>query len=236
MSNSFFSFKQFTVHQDKCAMKVGIDGVLLGAWASVENCQNILDIGTGTGLIALMLAQRSTASIIGIDIEKDAAVQATENVKTSPWKERIRILEQSFQDFAETTNQQFDLIVSNPPYFNNSLKAPLENRSIARHTDSLSHKELIENALKIMQPNGRICLILPVNEGSNCMQFAESQGLFCSKKVNVFPKRNGELKRLLLELKVGMAETEVSELVIEESRHQYSPEFQELAKDYYLKL
>ena len=87
-----------------------------------------------------------------------------------------------------------------------------------------------------MQPNGRICLILPVNEGSNCMQFAESQGLFCSKKVNVFPKRNGELKRLLLELKVGMAETEVSELVIEESRHQYSPEFQELAKDYYLKL
>ena len=236
MSNSFFSFKQFTVHQDKCAMKVGIDGVLLGAWASVENCQNILDIGTGTGLIALMLTQRSEASIIGIDIEKDAAVQATENVKISPWKDRIRILEQSFQDFADTTNQQFDLIVSNPPYFNNSLKAPLENRSIARHTDSLSHKELIENALKIMQSQARICFILPLKEGLDCVQFAETKGLFCSKRVNVFPKRDGEVKRLLLEFRTTKCEPEVSDLVIEESRHIYSPEFVELCKDFYLKL
>ena len=236
MSNSYFSFKQFTVHQDKCAMKVGIDGVLLGAWTRVEDCQTILDVGTGTGLIALMLAQRSNAHITGIDIDSGAVLQAAENVKNSPWKERISILEQSFQGFTEADSQQFDLIVSNPPYFVNSLKAPSESRSAARHTDSLSHNELIENALKMLSPTGRICLILPLNEGIECIRIAESLGLFCSKRVNVYPKRDGEIKRLLLEFKTVKTECEVSELVIEEIRHQYSPEFCELAKDYYLKL
>ncbi|MEI6754151.1 MAG: tRNA1(Val) (adenine(37)-N6)-methyltransferase [Paludibacter sp.] len=236
MPNPYFSFKQFTVFQGRCAMKVGIDGVLLGAWTSVEGCKNILDVGTGTGLIALMLAQRTEALIIGIDIEKDAVDQAIENVKNSPWKEQINILEQSFQDYANTSNERFDLIISNPPYFVNSLKAPTENRSTARHTDSLSHRELIENAMKILSPIGRISLILPLNEGIECIRIAKSLRLFCSKRVNVYPKRNGEIKRLLLEFKTAQAETEVTPLIIEESRHQYSAEFTEIAKDYYLKL
>lgn len=217
-------------------MKVGIDGVILGAWTSIENCHNILDVGTGTGLITLMLAQRSNAIFTGIDIENGAVVQAKENVANSPWSNRINILGQSFQYFAEATNQQFDLIVSNPPYFVNSLKAPLESRSTARHTDSLTHAELIENALRILTPTGRICLILPVSEGVECIRFAERKGLFCSKRVNVYPKRYGEIRRLLLEFKREKSESEVSELVIEECRHQYSAEFINLAKDYYLKL
>ncbi|MEI6556225.1 MAG: methyltransferase [Paludibacter sp.] len=236
MPNSHFSFKQFSVNQDKCAMKVGIDGVLLGAWTQVEDAQNILDVGTGTGLISLMLAQRSNAIITGIDIESGAIDQAKENVANSPWSHRINILGQSFQDFTKTTNLLFDLIVSNPPYFINSLKAPLESRSTARHTDSLTHAELIENAMRILTPTGRICLILPVNEGVECIRFAESKGLFCSKRVNVYPKRDGEVKRLLLEFKMQKSETEISDLVVEESRHQYSAEFINLAKDYYLKL
>ena len=217
-------------------MKVGIDGVLLGAWTQVEDAQNILDVGTGTGLISLMLAQRSNAIITGIDIESGAIDQAKENVANSPWSHRINILGQSFQDFTKTTNLLFDLIVSNPPYFINSLKAPLESRSTARHTDSLTHAELIENASRILTPTGRICLILPVNEGVECIRFAESKGLFCSKRVNVYPKRDGEVKRLLLEFKMQKSETEISDLVVEESRHQYSAEFINLAKDYYLKL
>ena len=217
-------------------MKVGIDGVLLGAWTQVEDAQNILDVGTGTGLISLMLAQRSNAIITGIDIESGAIDQAKENVANSPWSHRINILGQSFQDFTKTTNLLFDLIVSNPPYFINSLKAPLESRSTARHTDSLTHAELIENAMRILTPTGRICLILPVNEGVECIRFAESKGLFCSKRVNVYPKRDGEVKRLLLEFKMQKSETEISDLVVEESRHQYSAEFINLAKDYYLKL
>lgn len=217
-------------------MKVGIDGVLLGAWTSVEGCKNILDVGTGTGLIALMLAQRTEALITGIDIEKDAVDQAIENVKNSLWEKQINIQEQSFQDYANTSNERFDVIVSNPPYFVNSLKAPTESRSTARHTDSLSHRELIENAMKILSPNGRICLILPLNEGIECIRIAKSLGLLCSKRVNVYPKRNGEIKRLLLEFKTAQTETEVTHLVIEEGRHQYSAEFTKFAKDYYQKL
>jgi tRNA1Val (adenine37-N6)-methyltransferase len=236
MPNPYFSFKQFTVYHDKCAMKVGIDGVLLGVWATIENEKKILDIGTGTGLIALMLAQRSESSILAIDIEENAVLQATENIKNSPWPNRVEVKQIALQDLAETTSDHFDLIVSNPPYFVNSLKTPVLNRTTARHTDTLTHEELIENAMKLMTPDGRICIILPVAEGLQCIEFAESKGLYCSKKVNVYPKPDIEAKRLLMEFSLLKTEMEVSELVIEIERHHYSPEFVRLAKDFYLKL
>ena len=237
MPNPYFSFKKFTIYQDKCAMKVGIDGVLLGVWASLENADNILDIGTGTGLIALMLAQRSNSIIDAIEIEPNAVIQATENANNSPWSNQIQVMQISLQAFAEIANKQYDLIVSNPPYFNNSLKAPSESRTAARHTDSLTHEELIENAIKLLKPEGRICLILPVNEGLRCVDFAKKNGLHCAKKVTVFPKPNAAAKRLLLEFSLIPVQKESSELVIEAvERHQYSPEFSLLAKDFYLKL
>jgi len=139
-------------------MKVGIDGVLLGIWTDVKNASRILDIGTGTGLIALILAQRNKNSTIeAVDIEADAVSQAVENVKNSPWAERIKVQQVSLQEFAGRKNDRFDLIVSNPPYFVNSTKTPLQNRTTARHTDSLTHEELIENAIRLLAPNGRIC-------------------------------------------------------------------------------
>ena len=237
MPNPYFSFKQFTVFHDQCAMKVGIDGVLLGAWTTIENARNILDIGTGTGLIALMLAQRSEAMIIGIDIDQSAVIQANENVQKSPWPERISILEKSLQEFALNSIESFDLIVSNPPYFVNSTKTPVENRTAARHTETLTHEELIENALKILNPAGRICIILPLIEGQKCIEFAEEKNLFCTKKTNVFPKPGVEAKRLLLEFSRINSNKVLENLTIEsETRHQYSAEFSELAKDYYLKL
>jgi len=217
-------------------MKVGIDGVLLGVWTAVENGKKILDIGTGTGLIALMLAQRSKSSVLAIDIEKNAVIQAIENVQQSPFLDRVEVKQISLQNFAETTDERFDLVVSNPPYFVNSLKAQVQNRTTARHTDTLTHEELIENAIKLMTPAGRICIILPVVEGLQCIEFAKSKGLYCSKKVNVYPKPDIEAKRLLMEFSLKKAEMEVSELVIEIERHHYSPEFTELAKDFYLKL
>ena len=237
MSNSYFSFKQFTVFQDKCAMKVGIDGVLLGVWTPVEDVKTILDVGTGTGLIALMLAQRSQAEITGIDIEPHAVQQATENVRNSPWSNRITIIENSFQDFSTCSNQHFDLIVSNPPYFVDSLKAPSDNRTAARHTDTLAHEELILSAKSLLTKTGRICIILPVNEGLRCMNFAEQNQLFCTKSVKIFPKPGAIAKRLLLEFSLVPEAKIESELIIESDiRHHYSPEFTELAKDFYLKL
>ena len=125
MSNPYFRFKQFTVFHDKCAMKVGADGVTLGAWADITNAKKMLDIGCGSGLIALMVAQRSNAEITAIDIDNQSVIQSTINVENSPWKERIIIRQISLQDFAECTSEKFDVIISNPPFFRNSLKNPL---------------------------------------------------------------------------------------------------------------
>jgi len=219
-------------------MKVGIDGVLLGIWTDVKNASRILDIGTGTGLIALILAQRNKNSTIeAVDIEADAVSQAVENVKNSPWAERIKVQQVSLQEFAGRKNDRFDLIVSNPPYFVNSTKTPLQNRTTARHTDSLTHEELIENAIRLLAPNGRICIILPIIEGLQCVAFAKSKGLCCSNMVKVFPKPMVEAKRLLLEFTLQSLEQKETELIIESDiRHQYSTEFTTLAKDFYLKL
>lgn len=236
MPNPYFSFKQFTVFHDKCAMKVGIDGVLLGTWANTENANSILDIGTGTALIALMLAQRSSAVIDAIDIDKDAIIQATENIQNSKWSNRIKPHLASLQQFSQSTQNKYDLIVSNPPYFVNSLKTPVQNRTTARHTDSLSHEELIVSSKPLLNENGRLCIILPVNEAIQCIDFAQSQGLYCSKKVIVFPKPDSEPKRLLVEFQTTESETKISELTIEIERHKYSIEFSTLAKDFYLKL
>ncbi|MDD5183719.1 MAG: methyltransferase [Paludibacter sp.] len=237
MSNTWFRFKQFTVFHHLCAMKVGIDGVLLGIWASVENPQSVLDIGTGTGLIALMIAQRSNAKIDAIDIDENAVLQAKENVSNSPWPDRIHVSETSLQNLAKNPVRLYDLIVSNPPFFINSTKTPTGNRTLARHTDSLSHEELIENATLLLKPTGRICIILPVNVGLHCIAFAVKKGLYCSKQCTVYPKPQASGKRLLLEFRKQQTEKEVSELVIETNeRYQYSPAFTELAKEFYLKL
>lgn len=237
MPNPYFSFKKFTVYHDKCAMKVGIDGVLLGAWAEVGDAFSILDVGTGTGLIALMLAQRSNAAVTGIDIDADAVLQASENIIQSPWQDRVDVQHASLQKFAADTSPCFDLIVSNPPYFVNSTKAPVHNRTLARHTDTLTHEELIENALGLLKPSGRICIILPVNEGMDCIRFAESLGMYCTKQVKVFPKSGVEAKRLLLEFSQIYSVQMVSELTIESVvRHQYTAEFTALAKEFYLRM
>jgi len=236
MGNPYFQFKQFTVYHDLCAMKVGIDGVLLGAWANAENAEKILDVGTGSGLIALMLAQRNGNALIdAIDIEKSAVRQAEINIQNSAWKERIKAQHISLQDFASTAQNKYDLIVSNPPFFVNSLKTPAKERTNARHADSLTHEELILLSKSLLAPNGKLCVIFPVKEGNLCRIFAEKSGLFCSRMVSVFPKPEAEVKRFLLEFRTEKTETETSTLTIETAvRHQYSAEFTELAKDFYL--
>ncbi|MBP6609750.1 MAG: methyltransferase [Paludibacter sp.] len=237
MRASSFSFKQFTVFHDKCAMKVGTDGVLLGAWADVSNVNSVLDIGTGSGLIALMLAQRCDATITAIDIESSAIVQANINALNSPWTERISNIEISLQQFVQNAKQQFDLIVSNPPFFKNALPNPDSKRTLARHAETHFHNELILSAKKLLNTNGRLCLILPVDEGNECLRFATEQALFCTKKVLVYPKPDSVAKRLLLEFSAVYSTQVVSELTIEsEIRHEYTQDFSNLVKDFYLKL
>lgn len=218
-------------------MKVGIDGVLLGAWADVNEAGRILDIGTGSGLIALMLAQRSCADITAIDIEENAIIQARENFESSPWNNRLTAQQIPLQEFVQYANPGFDLIVTNPPFFVNSLKAPENQRNTARHTDTLTHNELIDCTVKLLNKDGRLCLILPVKEGDDCINYALNKGLYCQKRVTIYPKPGAEAKRLLVELSYCKTACSYSSLTIETGeRHQYTEDFIALAKDYYLKL
>jgi tRNA1Val (adenine37-N6)-methyltransferase len=232
---SSFRFKQFTIHQDRCAMKVGTDGVLLGAWADCVHAARILDIGTGTGLIALMLAQRSRAVIDAIEIDEAAARQATENVLQSPFADRISVSLISFQEFYQKNNLKYDLIVSNPPYFNRSLKPPAENRTTARHTDTLPFEALINGVKNLLADSGHFALILPTAEGEEFIVLAEKADLFCVKKVSVYPREDGVVKRLLLLFSAKKSDCKLSDLVIETAgRHIYSEEYKNLTKDFYL--
>ncbi|MDL2282241.1 methyltransferase [Parabacteroides sp. OttesenSCG-928-G06] len=235
MPNSYFRFKQFTIRHDKCAMKVGTDGVLLGAWANTEHANYILDIGTGSGLIALMIAQRSQAQIDAIDIDNGAYIQACENSEASPFAKQINIYHQSLEDFAATTNRRYDLIVSNPPYFIDSLKPPVEKRALARHTDSLRLNDLISHSLSILSDNGRIALILPYDQEKELVDILTQEKLFIIRQTNVIPVAGGSPKRILVEItRKENLMFQKEELTIEIERHKYTSEYQTLTRDYYL--
>lgn len=235
MSNPYFRFKQFTVFHDRCAMKVGTDGVLVGAWADTRNAKRILDIGTGTGLIALMLAQRSQAQIDAVDIDEDACVQAKENVARSPWSDRIQIYHCSIQNYAATCQQGYDLIVSNPPFFENSSKALKRARTVARHSDLLTQVDILQIAQELLYEDGRLVVIYPCEEAKAFQEKAELFGFFCSKKLYIKPTQESQVKRILLEFNKIQLLNQEKTIVIELAKHLYSPEFVALIKNFYLK-
>lgn len=239
MANDYFSFKQFTIHQDRCAMKVGTDGVLLGILAPTIDSGRILDIGTGTGLVGIMLSQRCPqAMVTGVELDANAAKQAEENATSTGWN--IKIINKSIQDFSFQCEEKFDLIVSNPPYFINSLKAPEKNRNTARHTDELSFEELIESAEKLLSEEGKFSVIIPYSEEENFIGIANKRNLIAESSVRIIPKVGKEPKRSVITFcrcknKIN-CNINVTELVIEkEERHCYSDEFKNLTADFYLK-
>jgi len=216
-------------------MKVGTDGVLIGAWANVHHAKHILDIGSGTGLIALMAAQRSRASIIGIEINQEAAIQAQENVYISPWKERIRIIHTDLKAFR--TNILFDSIISNPPYFSNALKCPNNKRNIARQDNALSFRELIQYTAKLLHPQGEFSVIIPACEVDKVLGLAIENKLYPSRKTWIKTTPRVSPKRCMLAFRLT-PEDRVEEkiLIIETASSVYSKEYQKLTRDFYLKM
>jgi tRNA1Val (adenine37-N6)-methyltransferase len=235
MSNGSFAFKQFTIKQDKCAMKVGTDAVLLGAWITPNGSKKILDIGTGTGIIALMLAQKTAAEIVAIDIDRDSTEQAKLNVEESNFR-NIEVQNVSLQVLAQTCEQKFNLIVTNPPYFIDSLKSNDGNRTIARHADLLPFEDLISGVKKLLDEKGKFCLILPKNEAGIFRELAKQKGLYLSKLLRVRTRSDRDTeKRHLMQFEFKETEFSESTLVIESDRNmKYSEEYRELTKDYYL--
>lgn len=238
MANTYFNFKRFTIHQQSAAMKVGTDGVLLGAWCRVEECQRrILDIGTGTGVIALMLAQRSEnfavpSTIEAIEIDFDSFVQTTENVSISIWESRIRPVHSSLQDFDSDT--PYDHIVSNPPYFNNSLTSPDASRTKARHTGDLSYSDLACGVDRLLAKEGLFSVIIPCSESAELIAIFERCGFFVWRTTNVFPRADKPAKRVLLEFGRQPKLMKYATLVIEtDVRHEYTDDYRSLTKDFY---
>ena len=236
MGNSSFRFKQFSVNQELAAMKVGTDGVLLGAWATHFAPRRILDIGTGTGLIALMLAQRFTnAHIDAIEIDENAAKQAIFNVENSPWNDRISVIYADYLEFSKSKKTEYDLIVTNPPFFSNSLKNNTQQRTLARHDESLPLTKMLAQVAKNLAPNGLFSIVLPFDKREFLLQIAENQFLFPIRLVEIYPSPQKSPHRILAEFSTMKQPIQHFSLTIEiNGRHQYSDEYRELTRDFYL--
>lgn len=236
MSNDYFQFRQFVVHQQRCAMKVGTDGTLLGAWAAAPSGQcRILDIGTGTGLIALMMAQRyPEAEVTGIDIDEDAVAQADENVRLSPFSERIRICHLDILNFADTIG--FDAIVSNPPYFVDSLACPDDQRTIARHAVSLTYEQLMHQVYRLLKDEGRFSVVVPSDCRAKIEAAACLEGFFTTRVCLIKTTPRKQPKRQLIEFqKHPVSELDICEGVIEVFPNVRSEWYQQLTKEFYIK-
>lgn len=238
MSNSPFKFKQFTVNQDRCAMKIGTDGVLLGAWTSVNNNPfSILDFGAGTGVISLMLAQRSHAQQIdAIEIDDEAYEQCSENFEASPWNDRLFCYHASVQEFAQEIEDDYDLIVSNPPFYSEDYKTDNAQRDLARFTDALPFEHLVICAAHLLSENGIFSVIIPHKEEEHFISLAQNVNLHPKRICRVKGTPTSDIKRSLIEFSFSKKDVKISELVIETDRHQYTDDYINLTKDFYLKM
>ena len=236
MANGYFQFKQFTVHQQHCAMKVGTDGTLLGAWAlASEGLCRILEIGTGTGLIALMMAQRYPEALVtAIDIDEKAVFQAQENFSASPFADRIRVIEADVLTFDHT--EKYDSIVCNPPFFEDSLTCPDPQRTEARHTVSLGYRQLMEAAYRLLKDDGRFSVIIPSDCRTRLESEAHLRGFFLSRICSIQTTLKKAPKRYMIEFKKHpVYEIDTTKGILESSPQERSEWYHELTKDFYIK-
>jgi tRNA1Val (adenine37-N6)-methyltransferase len=240
-----FDFKHFSIEQDRTAMKVGTDGVLLGAWASLEHQPfSILDIGTGTGLIALMLAQRSNAELIdALEIDEDAYEQAVENFENSDWGDRLFCYHASFDEFVEEMQdegmeeeEKYDLIISNPPFYSADYSSGDAKRDQARFAEALPFEELLEGVSLLLSKRGKFAVVIPASEEEQFLKIGNRFGLYPQRMTRVKGTPDSPVKRCLLEMSFLELQLSEDELVIETARHQYTPEYIDLVKDFYLKM
>jgi tRNA1Val (adenine37-N6)-methyltransferase len=231
-----FRFKQFSIEDSQCAMKVGTDAVLLGAWVNVKGVKRVLDVGTGCGIIALMLAQRTeeNVNIEGIEIEEQGAKQADENLLETRWCNRVLFHNYSLQTFRSPF--KYDLIVSNPPYFNNSQLPPKAHRAKARHTDSLSYPELLHHSIRFLKTKGRLAVILPFEEGKLFVSLAKEVGLYLNRQLAFYSRKEKPQERWLMEFSFEPAPTKKEKLTLHSEGETWSEDYKRLTKDFYLKI
>jgi tRNA1Val (adenine37-N6)-methyltransferase len=233
-----FQFKQFSINQDRCAMKIGTDAVLLGAWCPIDNNPfSVLDIGAGTGILSLILAQRTHAEQIdAIEIDEEAYEQCVENFESSPWSDRLFCFHAGLDEFIDEPEDEYDIIISNPPFYSEDYKTDNDSRDLARFQDALPFEELVEAADLLLSENGIFAVIIPYKEEERFINLCAETELFPVKITRVKGSHITPIVRSLLAFKrFELPVLEVDELVIEISRHQYTKEYIELTKDFYLK-
>ena len=239
ISMSKFQFKQFSLEQDRCAMKIGTDGVLLGAWTPIKNNPfSILDIGAGTGVIALMLAQRSNAEQIdAIEIDENAYEQCVENFEASPWSDRLFCFHAGLDEFIEDPEDEYDIIISNPPFYSEDFKTDNYQRDLARFQDALPFEDLVEAADLLLSENGVFAVIIPYKEEERFIDLCAEVELFPVKVTRVKGSHNTPIVRSLVAFKrYELSVLDADELVIEINRHEYTEDYINLTKDFYLKM
>jgi len=239
MESPPFRFKRFHLEQNGVAHPAGTDGVLLGAWASVDRKPaRILDIGTGTGLIALFLAQRTEGcqveEIVGVEVHQASAACAARNFQASPWAAKLAIVHSAVQDFCLANSKQFDLIVCNPPFFTNGISAPDPTRRLARTASKLTAFALLEAIGRLLKPEGLFCTILPVMEGWRLTELAACRGLYCTRMTSVYGRAGKPVERLLLQFETSPYAFERSELTIYQNQGVYSEALKRLTGAFYL--
>jgi len=238
MASPDFHFKRFSITQEGVTHPVGTDGVLLGAWVNVSGARRILDIGTGTGVIALMLAQRTETDpnvfIEAVEIHPGSALCAGRNFADSPWAQRLRIRQMPVQEFTQNAEGQFDLIVSNPPFFSETTRAPDETRRLGRHTATLPPGEMLAAVRRLLAPGGRFAVVLPVQEGLRLCELSVPNGLYWTSITEVRSRREKPVERLLIEFEKNPYDFRRASLLIYEDGLRYSAEYQELTKGFYL--
>lgn len=233
MRKSTFAFKEFVIRQDKCAMKISTDSVLIGAWAEIGKAKNILDIGTGTGIVALMLAQRSSAKIDAIDIDKKSCLQAQENFAASKWHRRLQVHNSALQDFYPM--KIYDIIVSNPPFFPCPLSHKEKEGSQARFTHKLSFTELADNVCRLLAPKGSFYVIMPIHEGACFTNEAEKKKLFLTNYTWVKTTNRKKFpKRILMRFEFFKREIKEDNLLVIQNENRYTPEYKKLTQGYYM--
>ena len=237
MGAKHFHFKRFSVAHDRCSHKVGTDGVLLGSWVNIKQHDKfLLDIGTGCGLIALMLAQRSKEDvrIDAIEIEERNAGQARENIAGSPWAQKVTVIQQSIESYS--TTRQYDHIVSNPPYFSKSLLPPDQHRTRARHTQSLTFENLLASAKNLLSPEGRFSVVLPFVESKRFTDLAAALQLFPARRTTFQSRQHKPIERVLIEFSGELARTDETSVILYAEDGKWSDEYIGLTKEFYMNI
>ena len=234
-----FKFKQFAVNQDRCAMKIGSDAVLLGAWCPIDNNpKSILDVGAGTGILALMLAQRTNADQIdALEIDEEAYEQCVENFENSPWADKLFCYHAALDEFVDDPEDEYDLIISNPPFYSEDFKTTDEQRDLARFQDAMPFEDLIEAADLLLSENGTFAVVIPYKEEERFIDLCAEYELYAVKATRVKGSQKTPIVRSLLAFKrYELSVLTADELVIEINRHEYTDDYINLTQDFYLKM